>query len=291
MYKHTKANSLRLSVHESVERADMTEKPCQGELLFVGLGLSDAMITLEALDVISRADSVFFDIYTSPLVEELLPRLERIRGIGKIEKLTRRDMEERSGRVIIEKLLKGENVAVLVYGDPFVATTHNALRAEAMRIGCKVTYVPGVSILQYSASLTGLSSYRFGPSVTVVYPRWGILYTSSYRLINENLKRDLHTFVFLDIDEELGPMTPDVAAKLLIKSSEEFEDRLLEKDDIIIVLERMGRPEERVYCRTLIDASNESWHHPPYSLIVPARMHYIEKEVLCGIGSGCTSLL
>lgn len=270
------------------------ERHCDGELIFVGLGLSGSMMTLEAIDAISNADTVYLETYTSTPVDTILSRLaklEKSRGKGKIERLSRRELEEEGGKGVIQRLILGESVAILVYGDPFIATTHNALRAEAARLGCRVRYVPGISIFQYSISFVGLSNYRFGQSVTVVYPRWNILYTSSYGIINENLKRDLHTFVFLDIDELLGPMKPDMAARVLLESSKEFSGGLLNEDSLIIVLERMGEPDERVYCRTLREASEESWANPPYSLIVPASLHFMEREVLRNIGIGCIDVL
>jgi diphthine synthase len=269
---------------------DNPSDACRGELYIVGIGLHPKTLTLEALEAINKADSVYLETYTSPGVDEMTSFLEKIRLGEKITRLTRKDVEEQGAREIINKLRNGEKVCFLVYGDPFVATTHNALRLEALRLGCRVNYVPGISVYHYSISATGLFNYKFGPSVTVVYPRWGIKFTSPYMTINENLERGLHTFVFLDIDEKLGPMTPDIAAKLLLEASTEFEKRNLNENSVVLVLERMGGPNEKIYCEKLGGLLNKKWGAPPYSLVIPSKLHFMEKDVLLSIGLGCNKL-
>lgn len=268
---------------------DMGE--CKGELLIVGLGLDSRMITLEALDAISSADSVFLETYTSPGAEEMVRFVEKLRLRSEVRKLTRRDIEELGARELIDRVLGGERVALLVYGDPLVATTHNALRLDVIKLGCRARYIPGISVYHYAVSFTGLFNYKFGPSVTVVYPRWGIKFTSPYQIINENLERGLHSFVFLDIDEKMGPMTPDVAVKLLLEASLSFEKRNLSESSVIIILERMGTHQERVYCMLPEEVISNEWKSPPYSLIIPSKLHFIEEDVLANLGQGCAERL
>jgi len=266
-------------------------RECGGELLLVGLGLSERMITLEAVEALSSADRVFLETYTSPGAERALAFLKKLRGGIGVDVVSRRDLEDLSAKPIMEALIRGERVALAVYGDPLVATTHNAIRLAAFELGCRVRYIPGVSVYHYAASLTGLSCYKFGPSVTVVYPRWGIKPLSSYIVISENLERGLHTFVFLDVDEELGPMTPDAAARILLEASRELGSGGLSESTLIVVLERLGDPQERVYCAKLGEVVEGAWESPPYSIIVPGRLHFVERDVLKTVGQGCEKLL
>lgn len=268
-----------------------SKKDCNGELYLVGLGLWSKMLTLEALEIISAADRVFLETYTSLCPEEIINLVSKTRLDKDIFRLSRRDIEDKNAEIIMNGLLRGEKIAILVYGDPLVATTHNSLRLEAIRLGCAVKYIPGISIYQYAISLTGLFNYKFGPSTTVVFPRWNIKYTSHYKVINENLERDLHTFVFMDIDEKLGPMTPNLASRLLLEASYEFEKRNLTESSLVIILERLGGPYEKVYCRSLSRVMEEDWRNPPYSMIVPSKLHFIEKDVLVRIGLGCHDIL
>lgn len=263
---------------------------CQGELIIAGYGLSESMVAMETLHAVSTADRVYVEVYTTPGAERMLLFARRARPLGDVTPVTRKEVEEHSD-TLLEPVRRGERVVFLVYGDPFVATTHNALRVEAAKAGCRTRYVPGVSIYQYAASLTGLSHYKFGQSVTVVYPRWGILHTSPYMVISENLRRGLHTFVFLDVDEELGPMLPSIAADLLLKAGEELGASVPGEESVVIVLERLGSEEEGVHCLRLGELRKRPWTNPPYSLIIPASLHFMESEVLGHVGKGCRELL
>jgi diphthine synthase len=251
---------------------------CDGEIFFVGLGLMEKHITAEAAEALRAADEIYVEGYTSFYYPDVYTSLKNL-GIPeeKIKNVSRRDLEDNSGEELLRHASMGNKVALATVGDPFIATTHLALRLRFERYGCRVRYMPSVNIFSYSISKTGLFSYKFGESATVVYPRDGILSTYPYLVLEENLKRGLHTFFFLDIDEKFGPLNAAEAVKLLLRiESEERRGAFTEGTDVIIV-ERASWPDERIIL-TSAGKAKEKRLNPPHSLIVPGKLHFMEKE-------------
>ncbi|WP_054854766.1 SAM-dependent methyltransferase [Vulcanisaeta sp. JCM 16161] len=142
-------------------------------LYIVGLGLSPSNITAEALRVIRSVDAVFLETYTSKGPTEFMDYLKSVRG--DLIQVSRNDLEDRNGEVIMRKLEGGRNVALLVIGDPMIATTHAAIAVIARRRGFNVRIINSVSIVCAVLSQLGLSPYKLGPVATITYPRMGIL--------------------------------------------------------------------------------------------------------------------
>lgn len=104
-----------------------------------------------------------------------------------------------SGAPILAALARTDRVALLVTGDPFVATTHVALRVQAEEAGHSWRYVPNASVATAAAGLLGLQSYRFGRTVSVPFPEPGFAPTSPIAMVRANLDARLHTLVLLDL--------------------------------------------------------------------------------------------
>lgn len=251
---------------------------CNGEVYFVGIGLQEGHITAEAAISLKKADKVFFEGYTSFYYPDPLIAIERI-GVPKekIEVLSRRDLEEGSGEAILREALNGRRVALAVIGDPFIATTHSALRTSFQKKGCKVKFIPSVNIFSYSISATGLFPYKFGESATVVYPRDGILSTYPYLVMAENLRRGLHTFFFLDIDEKMGPLDARKAIQLLLEAEKIEKKDVFSEEKEVIVIERAAWPDERIFFLKAGEILKKDLN-PPHSLIVPGILHFVERE-------------
>lgn len=90
------------------------------------------------------------------------------------------------------------DVAFLVVGDPFGATTHTdlVLRARALKI--PITSIPNASIMS-AIGATGLQLYNFGQTVSMVFFTETWKPASFYNRIRENREIGLHTLVLLDI--------------------------------------------------------------------------------------------
>jgi diphthine synthase len=166
------------------------------ELVFVGLGLNDEKgICIKGLEETKAADNVFMELYTSFMPDFSLQRFETLCG-KKIQLVSRYDLEEENGVVILEAARNGKAV-FLVPGDPFIATTHVTLRVDAEKRGIKTRIIHGTSIISAIVSLSGLHNYKFGKTVTIPFPE--NFSETPYNVIAQNKSLSLHTLCLLDL--------------------------------------------------------------------------------------------
>ncbi len=258
-------------------------------LYIAGFGTSIEYVSRKLLEVLASADKVYIDSYTGiapgldpDTVSRLAPRAEVVTA-------DRRLLEQEQGRIIEEA--REREVVVLAPGDPMLATTHVTLRIEAARRGVRVELIHGLSGLQAVISLTGLQVYRFGRTVTLVYPDAFKPY-STVEYIWENLERGLHTLVLLDLRLDEGKaMTIPEAVELLLGLEEELsreegvEPRI--RSRVLVGVARAGTSEAVCVAGSPSVVANAEYPPPPHSLIVTApRLHPVEEEALeafCGL--------
>lgn len=91
-----------------------------------------------------------------------------------------------------------QDVAFLVVGDPFGATTHSDLMLRARERRVQVQTVHNASIIN-AVGCTGLQLYRFGETVSI--PFWTDSWKpdSFFDKILDNRTRGMHTLCLLDI--------------------------------------------------------------------------------------------
>ena len=94
-----------------------------------------------------------------------------------------------------------EDVVILAAGDPMVSTTHIDLRMRAAAAGIGTRIIHGASIQAPVCGLCGLQNYRFGKSCSLPFPSGNWFPTTPIDVITANLSLDLHTLVYLDIQD------------------------------------------------------------------------------------------
>ncbi|MEM3673189.1 MAG: diphthine synthase [Candidatus Bathyarchaeia archaeon] len=250
-----------------------------GEVVFVGLGLHDEFgISLRGLKEVRDAAVVFAEFYTSLLPEFSRERFEEISG-KKLNVVSRRELEEESGKVILEAANKGK-VVLLVPGDPLVATTHIALRLEAEKRGIKTRIVHGASIISAVVGLSGLHSYKFGKSVTIPFPEETKPLTP-YKVIANNRRLGLHTLCLLDIKaEEKRYLSIREALEALLKIEKEKRKGIITSATFAVGIARAGSNAPIVKASTINELLNYNFGEPPYSLIFLGKLHFMEAEAL-----------
>jgi len=201
----------------------------RGELWFIGLGLcSEDDLSMKALKILRSCKEVFIDQYTSIIPKLNIARLERL--IGKpVTPLRRRDLEDDEASRLIKVAEKGR-AALIVPGDPFVATTHIAIRLQAEKHGVKTKVLNSASVITAIYGATGLHCYKFGRPVTIVRPKKDLGYfpTTHYEVLRDNLKRGLHTFFFLELNAETGDyVSVNEALKILWETESMFREGII----------------------------------------------------------------
>jgi len=136
------------------------------------------------------------------------------------------------------------------------------------------------SILSAAIAESGLQAYKFGKIITL--PHWRDNYkpTSTYGAIVGNKTRGLHTLVFLDIDEKLGPLDAKKALEMLLVIEEEKKSKITTPESNAIVLSRVGYPEQKISFGKISELLAKDVGKPPFILVFPAALHFMEEEWL-----------
>ncbi|KAI4468611.1 diphthine synthase [Holotrichia oblita] len=161
----------------------------------IGLGLGDPKdITVKGLEIIKKCSRVYLEAYTS-ILSCGTEALEEFYGRNLI--VADRDLAEQGADEILEGAHELD-IALLVVGDPFGATTHTDLVLRAKEKGIKVQVVHNASILN-AVGCCGLQLYMFGETVSIPY--WTDTWQpdSFFNKIVANYEHKLHTLCLLDI--------------------------------------------------------------------------------------------
>ena len=248
------------------------------ELVFIGLGLNDEKgITVKGLEETKSADQVFMEQYTNLMADFSLARFEALCG-KKVRVVSRRTLEEENGKVILEAAKVGKTV-FLVPGDPFIATTHITLRIDAEKQGIKTRIVHGTSIMSTIVSLSGLHNYKFGKTVTVPFPE--NFSETPYNVIAQNKKAGLHTLCLLDLNaNENLFLSINQAIKMLREVEEKKKLDAVTPDTVAVGIARAGGSNPTLKADFIKDLANYDFGQPPYSLIFPGELHFMEVDSL-----------
>ena len=255
-----------------------------GEIVFVGLGLHDEMgISLRGLQEVRTANIVFVELYTSLLPDFSKKRFEQVSGT-KITVVSRKELEEKNGEIILKAANRGK-VAVLVPGDPLIATTHVTLRIEAEKRGVKTRVVHGASVLSAVIGLSGLQNYKFGKTVTIPFPE--NFSETPYEVIAQNRKLGLHTLCLLDIQvEEKRFLSVHEGLKSLMRIELKRKEEIATMDTLVVCIARAGSENPTVKADFIEDILDYDFGKPPYSMIFPGKLHFMEAEALIVLAAG-----
>ncbi len=248
------------------------------ELVFVGLGLNDDKgITVKGLEETKSADAVFMETYTSRMPDFSMERFEAEMG-KKVQLIERRDLEEDNGKLILQTAKTGKAV-FLVPGDPFIATTHVTLRIDAEKQGIKTRVIHGISIMSAIVSLSGLHNYKFGKTVTV--PFADNFSETPYNVIAQNKKLGLHTLCLLDLRAaENRYLTINEGIKLLLEVEAKKKLDVITSDTVALGIARAGSDNPTLKADFIKDLVNFDFGEPPFSLIIPGDLHFMEIDAL-----------
>ncbi|OCL15410.1 diphthine synthase-like protein [Glonium stellatum] len=263
-------------------------------LYLIGLGLADEKdITVKGLEIVKKAERVYLEAYTAILLVEK-EQLEAFYGRPVI--LADREMVESSSDDILAGADKTD-VAFLVVGDPFGATTHTDLVLRARELSIPTRSIPNASILT-SIGTTGLQLYNFGQTVSMVFflPSWRP--ASFYDRIRENVSIGLHTLVLLDIKvkepslENLARgrkiyepprfMTVAQCAAQMLEIEEEVKkEGVYSRQSLAVGVARVGAEDQKIVAGTLEQLCEADLGRPLHSLVLLGkRTHDLEREFL-----------
>jgi len=255
------------------------------ELVFIGLGLHDEFgLSLRGLTEAKSCAYLFAEFYTSVMPGLNLENL--MKTVGKaVQVLSRVDVEERAEQVILSKAKVGK-VGFLVPGDPMIATTHVDLRLRAHRAGVRTNIVHAASVGSAAAGATGLQSYKFGRTVTIPASWQGEFPESVHLAIKRNFSSGLHSLVLLEVDvENKRHITIPEALRQLLNASKQSSDSPIGTETLAVGISRLEAPDMKIKAGTVSELEQTEFGGPPYVMIFPGQLHFVEAEaleLLCG---------
>ncbi|XP_007169576.1 diphthine methyl ester synthase isoform X1 [Balaenoptera acutorostrata] len=282
-------------------------------LYMIGLGLGDAKdITVKGLEVVRRCSRVYLEAYTSVLTvgKEVLSYYIQGQDLG----LSSTSQEEFYGRKLIladreeveqeaNNILKDadiSDVAFLVVGDPFGATTHSDLILRATKLGIPYRVIHNASIMN-AVGCCGLQLYRFGETVSVVF--WTDTWRpeSFFDKVKTNRQNGMHTLCLLDIKvkeqslenlikgrkiyEPPRYMSVNQAAQQLLEIVQNQrirgEEPAVTEETLCVGLARVGAEDQKIAAGTLQQMCTVDLGGPLHSLIITGgSLHPLEMEML-----------
>ncbi len=241
-------------------------------LYLMGIGLHDEKdISLNGLEAIKKCGEVYLDAYTSVLAAPI-SKLEALYGKKII--LADRDVVEKNAENAILKNAKGSNVAFLVVGDVFSATTHLDLQLRAEKMGINIITFHNASILT-AIGETGLSLYNVGKITSIPFENKDI--TTPTQVLAINAKNGMHTLFLLDLD----PLRKKfLSAKEGIEYLLALKNSLFTEKTHVIVCCQLGSKNQRICYGEAGKMKRENLTLFPQCFIVPGKLQFFEEEAL-----------
>jgi len=258
----------------------------------IGLGLGDEKdITLRGLEAVKKCSKIYLEQYTSILLCGTA-NLEELYG-KPVELADREKCETGIDAILMEAA--ETDIAMLVVGDPFGATTHSDLMIRARDLGVEVKVVHNASIMN-AVGACGLQLYRFGQTVSICFFTDTWRPDSFYDRIKENRDQGLHTLCLLDIRVREPDMEAMVRGKTLYEPPRYMSvntciEQLLEVEanrkggvyssqTKTVGVARIGTDSQCILSGTMEELLTADFGAPLHSFIIPGEMHPMEEEML-----------
>ena len=248
-------------------------------LWFIGLGISGfKSIPVEAMNILSNADIVYLEQFTSPIGKS---DLNKIKNVTKGEfKLAKRWLVE-DGKEILENAKK-KKVALLAYGDPYIATTHIELRTRAIEERIKTYSIHASSSLTSMIGECGLHFYKIGRIATIMSE---MSLTTPYYVIYKNIIEGNHTVLLLEYNQDKDFfLDPKDALRDLLEAERGQTRNVVNLSSYAIVASRIGFRDQKIIAGKISSLKKIDFGKAPHTIIIPGRLHFTETDALKMLG-------
>ncbi|KAJ6257131.1 Diphthine methyl ester synthase [Drechslerella dactyloides] len=220
-----------------------------------------------------------------------MPDVDETNEIKSQSVIAERELVESNSDTILHDAAS-KDIAFLVVGDPFGATTHSDLLIRARERKIPVRTIHNASIMN-AVGACGLQLYNFGQTVSMVFFTDNWKPSSFYDRIKENADIGLHTLILLDIkvkeqsDENLARgrkiyeppryMTVAQCAQQMLMTEESRGEAVYRKDSLAIGIARLGSENQTIVVGTLEELASSDLGPPLHSLVLIGRkIHELE---------------
>ena len=228
-------------------------------LYIIGLGLNVDGISQQGLEAVKKCEKIYLENYT---IDFPYSKKELEKTLNKEIIPADRDFIE-SVKIIDEA--KEQNIALLIYGNPLMATTHITLIQECKKQGLEFQIIHNASILDAVAE-TGLQLYKFGKITSI--PKFKA--NSFIEVIKENQSINAHSLILIDIGLEF-------------KNALEILEKLVKEKNVnaekLIICSQLGTINKKIVYGTFEELKQQNIK-APFCFIIPNKFHFFEKEFL-----------
>ena len=245
-------------------------------LWFIGLGISGfKSIPTEAIDILTKADIVYLEQFTSPIGKS---DLTKIKNIVNGDFILAKRWRVEDGKEIL-KNAKKRKVALLAYGDPYIATTHIELRARASEEKIKTHSIHASSSLTSMIGECGLHFYKIGRIATIMSEMKSL--TTPYYVIYKNMIEGNHTVLLLEYNQDKDFfLDPKDALRGLLETEKGQIRKVINSDTYAIVASRIGFKNQKIISGRISNLIEKEFGKPPHTIIIPGRLHFTESDAL-----------
>ena len=245
-------------------------------LWFIGLGISGfKSIPTEAIDILSKAEIVYLEQFTSPIGKSDLTKIKNIVKGNFI--LAKRWMVEDGSEIL--KNAKKKKVVLLAYGDPYIATTHIELRVRASEEKIKTCSIHASSSLTSMIGECGLHFYKIGRIATIMDEMKSL--TTPYYVIYKNIIEGNHTVLLLEYNQDKDFfLDPKDALKKLLDTEKGQRRKIIREDTYVIIASRIGFKNQKIISGKISSLIDCDFGKPPHTIIIPGRLHFTELDAL-----------
>jgi diphthine synthase len=249
-------------------------------LWFVGLGISGfKSIPSEALEILSKADIVYLEQFTSPIGKSDLTKIKNA-TTGEF-KLAKRWLVEDGSEIL--KNAKKKKVVLLAYGDPYIATTHIELRTRAIEDKIKTHSIHASSSLTSMVGECGLHFYKIGRIATIMSEMKSL--TTPYYVIYKNIIEGNHTILLLEYNQDKDFfLDPKDALNGLLETEKGQIRNVISSSTYGIVASRIGFKDQAIISGKISSLKKVDFGKPPHTVIIPGRLHFTESDALKILG-------
>lgn len=265
-------------------------------LHLIGIGAKKEHINPEMLEAIKNSDEIFLEYYTS-FYQTPFDELEEY--FGKKIIIADRDLIESQIEERILNPAKSKTIALLILGDPLIATTHTDLLLRAKEMNVETKLYNNVSIGNY-ITRTGLQFYKFGKITSIPFFSEKFMPRTPYLVHHDNHKMGAHSLFLLDLNP-----SNDIAYKghdrylkahrafnflldipKIMLENEEIEEKdsmILDEETPAVICSRLGFDDEKIIYGTIEELIEFDKTHDlkePVCIIIPGDMHEMEEKYL-----------
>jgi len=270
-------------------------------LYIIGIGISEFdSLPIGSVNILKNSDFVFLERFTGFISDDFLAKISNMlnearvpepKSVVDIRFVKRWYIED--GREILEKATSN-NVSILAYGDPLVATTYNELMIRAKRLSIDVKVIHSSSGLISLIGETGLQPYKFGKMVTMMNDPMSSI--TVYNTIYNNLSLGLHTLILTEYNNDDGVGNFDSSSSPFYLSPKKVFDLLLEREGEIklanlshktfaIIASKIGSVNSQIISGNIDSLCTLDYEGGPNSVIIPGSLHFIEEDSIRNLTS------